>query len=169
MAETDDNGETREQYEYRIKSAEKAHERRRAQLVFHGDQIDSFSNAAMKAPALVAAGGVAAALGFYSANYIRLVESAGKLELFNEILLWLFTSLLLTVAAPGLAYFSQIAYQVSISNQTFNWDFPYTHDTKWSKFYHVLGDCFRWAAIIVVMGSIGCLIVGGVNFLSLVK
>lgn len=82
-------------------------------------QVLSFSNGAMRAPALVAAGGVAAALGFYSANYARLAAHPEALIAFNTVLYWLFASLLLTVVAPGLAYFGQICFSESYAAEEY--------------------------------------------------
>lgn len=49
--------ETEKAYHLRIRAAERAHDARRATLENTNSQVLSFSNGAMRAPALVAAGG----------------------------------------------------------------------------------------------------------------
>ncbi|RUW62109.1 hypothetical protein [Mesorhizobium sp. M7A.F.Ca.US.008.03.1.1] len=166
MAETP---ETEKSYDLRIRAAERAHDARRTALENTTSQVLSFSNSAMRAPALVAAGGVAAALGFYSANYTRLAEQPEHLTTFNSILYWLFASLLLTVIAPGLAYFSQIYFSLSIAEEDSVWEAPFIRDTPESKRLKLLGEIIRWGSIGAVVGSIVCLAIGGVTFLSLIK
>lgn len=154
-------------FERELRSAERAHDRRNTGLESTNNQVLSFANAAMRAPALVSAGGVAAALGFYSANYTRLAQEPANLETFNAILFWLFLSLLLTVAAPGLAYFSQICYVSAIVKETYHWDHPYVRETKKSKRLERAGDAIRWLTILAVFASIICLCIGGAKFLYL--
>ncbi|MES0098513.1 hypothetical protein [Mesorhizobium sp. M0019] len=135
----------------------------------HAAQIQTFSSDAMKAPGLVAAAGVAAALGFYSANYSRLSASPDNLETFNSILFWLFASLLLTVCAPGFAYFSQIAYMRAVYAEKYGYEYPYTEHTAGSKRFTLVGDAFRWASVLLIALSILCLIRGGILFLHIVR
>lgn len=160
--------ESEKDFDLRIRSAERAHDARRKALESTNGQVLSFSNGAMRAPALVAAGGVAAALGFYSANYARLAETPESLSIFNGILFWLFLSLLLTVLAPGIAYFSQTFYTQAMANEEYHWETPFVRDTPKSKRWDVAGHMARWLAIGVIVASIGCLILGGITFLSLV-
>lgn len=138
-------------------------------IKIHSDQIESFANTAMKAPALVAAGGVVAALGFYSANYARLASSPDLLMGLNETLYWLMASLLATVLAPGLAYLSQIAYAASVSKERLDFNYPYVHNTWKSKTYLYIGDFFRLLTVLVVVISIVMLALGGWKFLLLVR
>ncbi|OQM77575.1 hypothetical protein [Manganibacter manganicus] len=161
--------ENEKTYDLRIRAAERAHDSRRNALEQTGGQVLAFSNGAMRAPALVAAGGVAAALGFYSANYSRLSSSPGNLATFNDILFWLFCSLLLTVIAPGLAYFSQIFFSEAMSEEEYCWEVPFVRDTPKSKRWRLAGNIVRWMAILSVTTSICCLAIGGVRFLALVK
>ncbi|WP_155734640.1 hypothetical protein [Brucella intermedia] len=158
----------KEQIKAKMEAAERAHVRRSDALSKHGDHVLSYSNAAMKAPALASVGGIAALLGFYSANYTRLSEKAEVLATLNDILFWLFLSLLLTVVAPGLSYFNQLAYVSSMSKETYHYDHPYIRDTKASKWYERLGDFMRILAILTVISSIGCLMRGGYLFLKIV-
>jgi hypothetical protein len=55
--------------------AQRAHDRRDKDQQIFADQIKVFSLASMRAPALAAAGGIAMALGFYSANYSRISDA----------------------------------------------------------------------------------------------
>ncbi len=160
--------ENEKDFDLRIRNAERSHDARRKGLEATNSQVLSFSNSAMRAPALVAAGGVAAALGFYSANYSRLAATPESLTIFNGILFWLFLSLLLTVLAPGIAYFGQIFYTESMAAEEYHWESPFVRDTPKSKRWNLAGDIARWLAVAVVVASIGCLIAGGVQFLSLV-
>ncbi|MFF0921711.1 hypothetical protein AB9E19_21325 [Rhizobium leguminosarum] len=165
MAETE---ETEKQHDLRIRSAERAHDQDLKGREIHNKQIEAFSVAAMRAPALVAAGGVAASLGFYSANYNRLVGKADALALFNHSLTWMLGGLLFTIVAPGLAYFSQLAYLDALDSRMQDWEYPYSHDTRRSKIATWVGDFFRWVCVIVVLLSIGCVSTGGLKFLHLV-
>jgi hypothetical protein len=88
--------------------------------------------------------------------------------LFNTILFWLLLSLLFTVIAPGLAYFSQIAYQSAIEKEEYHWDRPFIRPTRRSTAFGLIGDGCRWAAVLAVLAAIGCLIIGGIRFLQLV-
>lgn len=93
--------ETVEQYEKRVAEARLTFSRREEAARMHTSQIQTFASDAMKAPALVAAGGVAAALGF---------------------------------TAPT-----------------------------------TLGSQLRWAAVLLIAGSIGCLMRSGFLFLSILR
>lgn len=161
--------ETEKQREERIRLASATHAARREDIKLIVQQIQAFSVDGMKAPGLAAAAGVAAALGFYSANYTRLSENPENLVTFNAILFWLFASLLFTVIAPGLAYFSQISYGKSWSYEKFDYDHPFVHNTPKSLFFERVGDVIRWATVGVVGGSIACIIRAGYLFLRLVS
>lgn len=160
--------ETPEEYKQRIAEAELAFARNEERARIHTGQIQTFSSDAMKAPGLVSAAGVAAALGFYSANYTRLAGNPENLEDFNGILFWLFLSLLLTVCAPGLAYFSQIAYVASLFKHDYSYVRPYLSINKKTRLFGLLGDVFRWGCVLIVLSSIACLVRGGVLFLSII-
>jgi hypothetical protein len=160
--------ETEKEYEQRLKSAERHHDWRKKGLEIHATQLQSFSVMAMKAPALVAAGGVAAALGFYSANYSRLKLVPTALDDFNAVLVWLFVALLLTLAAPGAAYFSQLFYSEAIASEEHFFDQPFVRDTKRSKRFTFMGDAARWIAVGLTTGSAACIVAGGIDFLRLV-
>ncbi len=161
--------ESREQYDIRIKEATAAHERNEDRIKVHATQIQTFGSDAMKAPALVALGGVVALLGFYSANYDRLKDNPVAMDAFGHMLFWLFASLLMTVAAPGLAYLSQIAYSSSITAEIHTWTFPYTNETPRSRVYKVMGDVCRWTAVGLILCSIAALAVSGFLFFGIVR
>lgn len=161
--------ETEKEYDSRIKAAERAHDQDFKALEVHNKQIEAFSIAAMRAPALVAAGGVVASLGFYSANYSRLVGKSEALQQFNGSLTWLLCGLLLTLLAPGLAYFSQLAYSDSVGKRQHTWEYPFSIEGKRSKIGAKIGDFFRWACVFVVFCSITTVAVGGIKFLNLVS
>lgn len=156
-----------EEFEKRVAEAKAAFAKNDDYAKIHAAQIQTFGSDAMKAPALVAAAGVAAALGFYSANFTRLSSDPLKLLAFNDILFWLFASLLVIVCAPGMAYLSQIAYTTSLYAEDYEYDAPYTRQTRRSLFYKTVGDCLRWLAVALVVLSIACLTYGGYRFLHL--
>ena len=161
-------GETHEQYSKRIAAAREAEADRRKRADNHNSQLEKFAIEAMKAPTLVAAGGVAASLGFYSANYDHL-KADGGLQIFNGILFWLFVSLLASVAAPSLAYLSQAAYWSATYAEEFQWERPFLRDTYRSIFYTGIGHICRWGAIVLVLVSLVALGRGGWEFLQIVK
>lgn len=161
--------ETPEQRAERMRLAEREFDSNAARRKATMEQILSFSNAAMRAPALVAAGGVAAALGFYSANYARLSSSPAGLQTFNDVLFWLFAGLLLTVMAPGMAYFSQMAYHEALVAEKHSYAPPFIEPTRKTKVMNAIGDAFRIAATLMILCSIGAVSFGGYKFLSLTQ
>ena len=161
--------ETNEARELRILSAHRAHDRATDLFKAQSEQTNSFGLAAMRAPALVSAGGIAAALGFYSANFNRLSEDPANLELFNNVIFWLFLSLLATVVAPGIGYFAQAGYASSLGHESYDYQHPFTHSTKGSRLWRLVGETCRWLAVATVVVSIGCLIRGGYLFLVFFK
>lgn len=161
--------ETEKEFDLRIKTAERAHDFVRKGAEAHNGQVQAFALAAMKAPAFVSAGGLAAALAFYSANHQLISASAGANQQFSNVLTWLLAALLLTVVAPGLAYFSQLAYLDANSNFTHHYESPYVRYTKRSKIANAIGDICRWTAVIFIVCSIGCAALGGVSLLRLIS
>ncbi len=126
--------------------------------------IEAFSLASMRAPALASAGGIAAALGFFSANFSRYQDN---LEVFDNILFWLFLALFLSVVAPGGAYLSQYAYSLSMTKEKQDWKYPYVHPTDLSKRYRRIGYVFHGCTIAVILASYCAIGWGGLIFLSL--
>ena len=87
-------------------------------------QSEAFAVLALKSPGFAAAGGIAAMLGFYSANYDHLQGIQEKLDAFNcGLTLWGF-ALFVSVIAPGLAFLSQQFYLHSF------WTMDYSHNRK---------------------------------------
>lgn len=160
--------ESPEDYRSHIAEAKLAFSENENRVKLHAAQIQTFASDAMKAPALVSAAGVAAALGFYSANYARLVATPDGLETFNSILFWLFSSLLFTVCAPGCAYLSQLYYVASLQEQDHSYIQPYLAENAKTRLYERFGTIFRWSAVLLIAVSILCLIRGGFLFLRIV-
>lgn len=148
--------------------AERAFDIRYSQAKVVDDQVLAFSQAALRAPALVAAAGIAASLAFYSANYSRLDDNPANLLAFNDILFWLFTALFLSMISPGLAYFGQFSYSIWMNEETFHYTRPFIRDTTKGKWARRVGHCFRWLASITVAGAILCVAIGGFSFLRLI-
>ncbi len=161
--------ESEKAFEIRIKSAERAFDINWKAMEAHNKQVEAFSIAAMKAPALVAAGGVAASLAFFSANYERLMAHPGAMDLFYGSMFWMLVSLISTVLAPGMAYFSQLAYFSAVDSRALSYTSPFVSETTRSKIASVIGDICRWATVIVVVASIGFVIKGGMGFLALMS
>ncbi len=160
--------ETEKQFDVRLKSAERHHDWRKKGMEIHATQLQAFAVMAMKAPSLVAAGGVVAALGFYSANYSRLKSVPSALDDFNSVLTWLFLALLVTLAAPAAAYFSQLFYSEALASEKYTFEHPYVEETRRSKRFTFAGDIARWSSVIFTTASAVCILVGGLNFLDLV-
>ncbi|MDO9417970.1 hypothetical protein [Pararhizobium sp.] len=156
---------------------EKHHERVREDAKDHHDAlrknladsftlVGSFSNAAMRAPALAAAAGIAGLLGFYSANNKVLAGSVG-IEHFNSALLYLCGSVLLCVLAPSVAYLTQSCFTHSFGAMRYIWEHPFSKETRAAKIWGAVGYLLQAICIIIVLGSIVALIVGGWHFLQL--
>lgn len=160
--------ETEKDRDIRLRLAERAHDQDAKWFEMHTKQIEAFSTAAMKAPALVAAGGVAAGLGFYSANFARLSPKPEAVALFNESLSWMLVGLLFTLISPGLAYFSQLAYSDSVMHREHHFFPPYSRNSKRSKIGQVIGDVCRWACVLSVALAVVSVAGGGLKFLDLV-
>jgi hypothetical protein len=158
----------RQQLEWLRGDAHIAHEAQRKSLTDHMGMVGSFSTAAMRAPALAAAGAIAALLGFFSANYRAISGTTGQ-HFFNEALLFFAASVLLTVLAPGLAYFSQYSFLWSVGKEALHWDRPFIRPTKASRSLNAIGIATQIVAVGVVLGSIALLVLGGFSFLRLAQ
>ena len=120
---------------------------------------------AMKTPGLAAAGGIAATLGFYSANYARLGDLVAVL---NSILFWLFLALLFTVITSGLAYLTQWAFTISAVKLEQIDEHPFINETSHSKRFSLIGRVLQLICIILVFFSYMALFYAGYQFLKLV-
>ncbi|TBC64445.1 hypothetical protein ELH36_17745 [Rhizobium ruizarguesonis] len=160
--------EQRQQLEWQRADALIAHEAHRKSMAEHVDLVGSFSTAAMRSPAIAGAGAIAALLGFFSANYRAIAASAGH-EFFNQALLLFGVSVVLTVLAPGLAYFSQLSFLWSLGKEAFYWERPYVRPTRSSNFLNLIGVTIQFLTIGIVIGSIALLLLGGWKFLLLAQ
>ncbi|MCI5078246.1 hypothetical protein [Oricola sp.] len=160
--------ETEQERVIRVRAAERAHDDYYKGTLTLFDSIMTFSIAAMRTPGLAAAGGIAATLGFYSANYARLRAVPEALLEFNAVLFWMFLSLLATICAPGLAYFSQSFFLWGEGAKKLSWEWPYVGTNRRSKILIRVGIGFQVATVLCVLASIVLMIVGGVRFLHLV-
>lgn len=148
---------------------EKSYKYQKWALELHYKQIESFSLAAMKAPSLAAAGGIAAVLGFYSANYDRLSVIESKLDDFNSILLWWSLALLISIVLPGLSYLGQMSYVDRLSEQIYDSDAREFADNDVSKRHLFIGDFFRVFAMFLMCVSYIFLVLGGYHFYKLAQ
>lgn len=134
----------------------------------HSRAVETYTTLGMRTLGLVAAGGIAATLGFYSANYSRLMEVRSNLDTVNQILGLLFISLIITLLCILLAYFSQLTYTASLEKMDRSYQHPYVSATPGSNHAHLIGDICRWAAVATALASAGCLVAAGWQFLGLV-
>jgi len=144
------------------------HERRREYEKAHATELLSYASLAMRTPALVAVGGVAALLGFYSANYENLSKAPENLAFLNHALACLFWSLMLSVISPGAAYLSQAFFIEALRTEDYVWERPFVVRPGRGKILGWIGSFFRLSAIGLVIGAITFLGYGGYLFLSLV-
>jgi len=155
--------------EIEIELAHEAHEVERELAASHRKQAEAFGLMTIRSIGFVSAGGIAAVLGFFSANYARLIAIPGSLETLNAILATLFVALLLGLGASGAGYWSQTLYAEGKWQQSFNMDRPFVHVTAASKRRFLFGTIFRWASIAFSAAGIAVLVVAGVVFLQLVR
>ncbi|MBO9184892.1 hypothetical protein ACQZ4Y_05600 [Rhizobium sp. L80/93] len=148
-------------FDLKVRAAERAHDNLQKQAETCLGQIEAFSIAAMRAPALASAGGIAAALAFYSANRQLISKSEIAAQAFANILLWLLIALLITILAPALAYFSQLAYLNQTFHQTKSFEPPFVIPSRKSDMFARTGNFFRWSCVIAVVASIICTACGG--------
>lgn len=163
-----DTPETPEEFKERIRQGERAHDSHRRETDGMLKLLESFANSAMRAPMLVAAGGIAGALGFYSANYARLSETTGALTSLNDVIYWLLLSLLCSVIMPASAYLAQYFYLVSMHKIELVWSYPYVNRGKYSKFLNYVGEFFRISSYVLFVLSVLFICFGGLSFLEIV-
>jgi hypothetical protein len=130
-------------------------------------QVEAFSLASMRAPAVVAAGGFAATLGFYSANAGRFIDPLKALDALNATIEWLLFSIFLTLLSPCLAYLSQAFYLESSYLHRRDWTHPYVFSTPGSMKWWKAGEFCRGASTATVAGSIGALVFAAVDAATL--
>jgi hypothetical protein len=144
-----------------------AHEVHRDGLKTATDFVPQLSLNAMKAPALASAGGIAALLGFFSAN-ARTLSGTSGIDFFSTALIYFFFSVLCSVVTPALAYLAQYSYMLNWGTYTLHWERPFVRDKPFStKFWAYLGTFFHLLAVILVCASIVLLMLGGWAFYKL--
>ncbi|TAZ95942.1 hypothetical protein ELH67_15950 [Rhizobium ruizarguesonis] len=158
--------ERRQQLDWLRGDAHIAHEAHRKSMSEHVGIVGSFSTAAMRSPGIAAAGAIAALLGFFSANYRAIAGSTGQ-EFFNQSLLLFGASVVLTVLAPGLAYFSQLSFLWSLAKEVLHWERPFVRPSRTSKLLNLVGIMIQLSTIGIVVTSIALLLLGGWQFLLL--
>lgn len=157
---------TPEEIEY--ENARLAHAAANKSMEVETNMIAAFGNAAMRAPGIAAAGGIAALLGFYSANG-TVLRGTSAVEDFNSALIWFFGSVLTCVAAPASAYFSQLLFVHSKGEQTHHFERPFVRDTCKSKLRFRLGIAFQTIAILLTGTAVVALIIGGLFFAEVAR
>ncbi|MBB3315088.1 hypothetical protein FHT77_000930 [Rhizobium sp. BK181] len=158
----------RQQLEWLRGDAHIAHEAQRKSMGDNLGIVGSFSTAAMRAPALAAAGAIAALLGFFSANYRAISGTVGQ-QFFNDALFLFAASVLMTVLAPGLAYFSQYSFMWSLAKEELHWERPFVRSTKAAKRLNAVGVAIQVLAVFFTLSSIVLLVLGGISFLHLAR
>ncbi|MCF6103848.1 hypothetical protein [Mesorhizobium muleiense] len=157
--------EDREAFNQRIEHARIAHESHRASTSSAYSVLSQFANTAMRAPAVASAGGIAVLLGFYSANSSVLKGSAAVAD-FNAALFWFFVSILLCVAAPGLAWFSQGFFFTSSSAYELAWEHPFVRATAKTKRFKTMGRVLQVVSVLLIVIAIVALIAGAWKFMA---
>lgn len=156
----------RQQLEWLRGDAHIAHEAHRKSMADNLSLVGSFSTAAMRAPALAAAGSIAALLGFFSANYRSIAGTVGQHH-FNEALILFSSSALCSVIAPAFAYFSQLAFLWAMGSNEFSWQRPFVSETRKSRLLNGIGISIQVFTILVVLAAISLLVIGGLSFFKL--
>lgn len=150
----------------RREDAKAAHEYNLKNVSENFTLVGSFSNAAMRAPALAAAGGIAGILGFFSANKNAMTGTEG-VALFNAALFYFCVSVLLCVLAPAAAYLSQTCYTYWAGTHSHHWDHPYVRETPRAMKWRNAGIAFQVISMGIVIGSMSSLVMGGWYFMAL--
>lgn len=156
----------------RYKEAERSFDALDNATEMHFRQIEAFAVLTLRMLALTCAGGIAAVLGFYSANYLRLSQSPASMTVLNGILGTLFIGMLLTLVAAGFAYFSQMSYAQAVFTRIRSYEFPYVTNregkggtSEWIQ----RGDAIRVLATVFAGAAGACLIVAGYSFVGIVR
>jgi hypothetical protein len=149
----------------KFEDARLAHAAANKSIEIEAAMVATFASAAMRAPALAGAGGIAAMLGFFSANAGTLRGTAA-VEDFNSALFWFFASILGCVLAPGAAYFSQECFVWAREAQAQAKEPPFIRDTRRSNLLTLAGVGFQVFAISFTVVSICTLIAGGREFMN---
>ncbi|MBB4345200.1 hypothetical protein [Rhizobium leguminosarum] len=141
-----------------------AHDRHTKELADTERLVESFGNAAMKAPAIASAGGIAGLLGFFSANAKVIANTEGN-AVFSTAIIYFFISVLFAVIAPSVAYITQYLYTTYQSAHTLHYDYPFVRPKPSATYYRGVGYGFHLVTLALVFASIAFLIMGGLEFL----
>ncbi|MGU3401612.1 hypothetical protein ACLBWS_18085 [Brucellaceae bacterium D45D] len=159
---------SKEQHQQNISIAQRSFDNHRGFISDTNGHMVEMAGLAIKAPALVAAGGIAALLAFYSANWKDISKLSASIETFNTIIYYLFLSLIFSMLAPCFAYFCTYFIAASASNQKYSYQHPYVHSNRKSKSYRLISEFFRFLTIACVLVSIILIILSGQTFLDFV-
>lgn len=151
------------------REAERAHDRQDAYAKSHTEQLEAFATQGIKTLGLTSAGGIAAVLGFYSANYERLSATPYALNAVNKLLAMLFLSMLCTLLCCLFGYFSQVFFAHTVFSRTRHWEHPYVKDGDTTPRYLLYGNIIRTAAIIAAVFATIFLCIAGFDFLAIAR
>ncbi|KAB2700033.1 hypothetical protein F9K79_03740 [Ochrobactrum sp. Kaboul] len=163
------NNESKDQHNQNLQLAHRAFDDNGTFISENNKHMADFAALALKSPALVAAGGIAALLAFYSANWKALNIIAGSVETFNTILSYLFLSLVLSMFAPCLAYLCTWLMGGAAANRKYTYSHPYVHPTISSRICGIASEVVRWITIAVLFSAIILICMAGLEFLKFVK
>lgn len=151
------------------REAEREHDRQDAQAENHKGQLEAFALQGIRTLGLTSAGGVAAVLGFYSANYARLSETPYALSSVNKLLGMLFLAMLATLLTCLFGYFSQVFFAAAVHSRVRHWDHPYIKAGPKTERYILYGNITRTLAIVASLFAAICLLMAGLDFLVIVR
>lgn len=157
---------SKEKYDQNIKLAQRSFDNHRAFISDNNNHMVDLAGLAMKAPALVAAGGIAALLAFYSANWKDISKLEGSIQTFNAILTYFFLSLIFSMIAPCLAYLCTSLIGSSAMAEEYKYEPPYVHSTNKSRLCSIVSEVLRWLTVLAVFSAIVLIILGGWKFLE---
>ena len=131
--------------------------------------MEAFALQGIRTLGLTSAGGIAAVLGFYSANYSRLSESPAALGKVNGILSVLFLAMISTLVVCLFAYFSQVAFADAVHSRVRYWEHPYVKPGDRTDRLILLGNIARILAIVFAIFAAVCIVIAGLDFRSIVR
>jgi len=164
-----DKTETERAKEFRLRTAERAHDSHVASLARADARALSYANSAMRTPGVAAAGAAGAALVFWSGNYEQISASPEAKEALRAVLLYVGGGLLVSMASPMLAYVSAESNAESHSEKILTWEHPFKEDTRASRFKRRMSLAFDVLAILSVLGSATLVGLGLWNFYLMVE
>lgn len=160
-------GDKEEQKAYQ-ETAHKAFEAHRKLISDSFNLMGSFATAAMRAPALAAAAGIAGLLGVFTGNKPALINTLAVSD-FNLALIAFCSCIGLSAVATGFAYLAQKFYTSALSDHSFHYDFPFVRETTASKRRHWAGFFFELLAIASILAALGMLAAAAFHFVKVVQ